>query len=171
MAIDLSLMTAKPREAAVNGHTLTVAPLVLSDFAYMQDWFMEQPLEDIAPMIEKLGDHITPDKKADIVSSAQKEYETRRKVIKNLEGDKNVIKRVSDDMRIAFQSFEGTARMLWLSVKKYDDSLSLEDVRDMMDIETLQAIQELLDSISFEEKDSDHDKKYVDYDPEKKTAV
>jgi len=171
MAISLSLMTKENKKAIVKGRELTFSALTLADLAHMQEWFKDWPLEQLQSMLGKVGEHMTPDSKNEAVQTARKEYETRARVINHLEPDREVMERVSDNMQTLFSSIDGVARLMWLSVRRTHTELTYEQVKELVDIETLEATQALMDSISYEQQDPDADLSRVDFDPEKKKAV
>jgi len=169
MAIDLALMQGATKDVEVKGRTFTFSPIHLTDIAEMQKWFVDQPLDDVSHMMKTLGDHMSKEEKLEVTRQARETYEQRNRVVKHLESDRDVIEKVTDDMNSMFSSVEGIKRYMWLSVRKVHSDITMDELGEYVDMQTIGMINELIGEVSFEQKDPDDELKYADYNPEKKT--
>jgi len=170
MAIDISLMCGEPVETEVKGRVFKFSPTNIGDLAYMQDWFVDEPIENACADIKKCGEHMDKEEKSELLKAAREESNVRRKVVRHLETDKAIVERVTDDMNSLFSSISGIIRFMWLSIRKEHPEIKMDELTEYVDAGTAGYINELIAKISFEEQDEDHELQYVAYDPEKKTA-
>ena len=169
MAVSLSLIAGSKKTVEVDGRELTFSPLTLADIAFAQSWFVDKPLEDLTCMLSRIGEHMTPEDKNKAVRDAREEYELRRRVVQRIEHDKKNVDRVSNEMNVALSSLSGVALLMWLGLRHNQD-ISIEEVEQLVDIESIQAMQTLIDSINVPIVDPDEELQYVDYDDQKKTS-
>jgi len=163
----LPTMTQNKIEIDLKGKQFEMSPLVLADLANMQQWFKELPLQKCKAELKEFGEMYEDKKKRKLVNKAHETYTERSEVIDGKDIDIDLKKKVKEDMNTEFCSLDGIGRMLWLSLKKTQPDITLEQVASMIDLDSLVSIRVLLDSLMFAPKpDSCDEKKTTEGDGE-----
>jgi hypothetical protein len=163
--IPLTHMTQAAQDVEIKGGVYTLSPLVLADAAKMKQWFMDQPLEEAKEELAKFGKMYDAETRSETIMKAKKLHDERREVISGQDIDPELVAKVKSDMNLAYSSVEGVTRMLWLSIKKTKPDAKLEEVAELVDVDTVLAVQEIITRMMFAPQPEDG----VD-DEEKKTA-
>jgi len=173
MTIPLQQLTAEPTTVTINGKELMLSPLRVKDVGSMTQWFCEKPLEDCNLHLQKYGEMYHEKKRRKLVDDAHKEYELRLSISNGHEIDEKTINKFSDEMRKAYSSLEGTARLLWLSLKKTNPELTLDETKELVTLDTMALINDTLMAISTVKKSEDElmMEEDDDEDSEKKTKT
>jgi len=169
MSISLGKLTALPKEREVGGEVYTFSPLTLGDFAALQEWFKEQPLEELQANLVRFGDIYDEEQKREMRREARQEYERRRDVLNRMELDESVIEDVKAKLDRTAQTVEFCARIAYRMLVKNHPDITIDKCRELIDVHTLAMFQELLDDLSSPAVNQDVD--LMDDGEEKKTAL
>ena len=165
--INLSQMTGAKQSVRVCGEEYVFSPINLLDIGIMQDWWQEKPLSDCQERLSKYPELYSAEQRETEIAKAKAEYEERKRVRNGLEIDREIIDRCGASFTTEFSSPEALAKLVYLSVRKNRPNVTEAEAAAIVSIEGVAAMQEMLDAISFPERDPDED--LMD-DSEKKTA-
>jgi hypothetical protein len=167
MTIPLNQLTAEPTTVVLDGKHLELSPLRIADVGNMEKWFCELPLEQCNEQLKKYGNMYHEKKRRKLVDKADAEYQLRLDISNGHERDEEKLKNYASEMRKVYSSLEGTARLLWLSLRKTSKDLTLDDAKELVTLDTMNQISDALMAVSYVRKSEDE--KLMDEDDEKKT--
>ena len=163
--IPITQLAQTPQEVEIKGKAYMLSPLTLADVADMMMWFVDKPLDECKQEIEKYGAIYDDKTRRRTVNAAKKAHDERREVINGQDIDQPLVDRVKKDMNREYSSIDGVARMLWLSIRKTKPEATLEEVRELVDMQSLVAIKQMIDGMMFTPQPEDA----ADIEGEKKT--
>ena len=155
----INTMTATEKEIELKGREFKLSPFRLKEFAEMQEWFIDAPLQRCKSELDKFGDIYDDKRKRRMVDKAHSEYTERREVINGQDIDVDLKAKVKDDMNREYSSLDGITMMLWLSIRREQPSIELSDIREIVEIGDLIEIKTILDALMFAPKPDSVEKK------------
>ena len=155
----IGTMTAVEKDVKLKDREFKLSPFRLKEFAYMQNWFIEAPLELCKKELDKFGHMYDEKRKRRIVEKYHNEYMQRLEIINGQDIDIDLKQKIKDDMNREYSSLEGITRMLWLSIKRTEPDITLEEIEDIVDLGSLVEIKSILDALMFAPKPENPEKK------------
>lgn len=131
---NLSDATKAPVTITVDGKVWTLAPLELRDFGEIERWLEVLPFEKARRKIAALGEAATPEICKPIIEQA--EAESKKATLQNPKALQMIA------------TLEGTAFLLWMSLRKAQPEVTRDEASRLISAETLEVWQSTLDKVS-----------------------
>ena len=132
---------------------MTVSPLSLAMLGELQEWAEYQPLARAQREVARFAGLYDEAMRKSVISEARKEMLARRKVREGREEDDAKRERFSHQLSSTINSLDGTAKLLWLMVRKSHPEITEDWIREAIELIGLESVQQAMDDVSAKQPD------------------